>query len=47
MTTISVYDIEAKKIEQMCSDLNTTEPELIEALLEAIGDNGIDISDYV
>ena len=47
MERISVYDVEAKKIEQIAEDANTTEPEVIEALFEALKDNKISIFDYL
>ena len=39
MKTIAVYDYEAKKIDEICFKYDTTEAELIEALLENISDD--------
>ena len=47
MERVSVYDAEAKKIEQIAEDTNTTEPEVIEALFEALKDAKINIFDYL
>lgn len=47
MERISVYDAEAKKIEQIAEDANATEPEVIEAIFEALKDNNISIFDYL
>lgn len=47
MTTISIYDAEAEIIDRMSDDFNTTSAEVIEALLIALNDNGIDISEYL
>lgn len=47
MERISVYDVEAKKIDQIAEVANTTQPEVIEALFEALKDNGINILDYL
>lgn len=47
MERISVYDNEANKIQHIAEDTNTTEPEVIEALFEALKDNGINIFDYL
>ena len=47
MKNITVYDIEENKIEKLCNEYDITEAELIEALLEAIEDNNINITDYI
>ena len=47
MNTISVYDIEAERIEQLCEKKDTTEAELIEALLDAVDAGDINIDDYL
>ena len=47
MQNISVYDIEAEKIEKICEDYSTTSAELIEALVSAIEDGNIDLNDYI
>ena len=36
MTKLTVYDIEAREIEKICEDNDTTEAEVIEALMEFI-----------
>ena len=46
MQRISVYDIEAEQIEKICEERNTTEAELIEALLSAVEDGTINLEDY-
>lgn len=47
MTYIGVYDLEAKEIEKLCDEYGTTEPELIEALLDAVESGEIKISDWL
>ena len=47
MTKITVYDVEANKIEEICEDYDTTEAEVIEALIEAIEYNDIDLGDWL
>lgn len=47
MTYISVYDIEAKQIENICEEYGTTEPELIEAILTAIEEGEINLSEWL
>ena len=47
MQTITIYDIEEEKINEMCDEHDTTEAEIIEAILEAIKDNHININDYL
>lgn len=46
MTTVTVYDVEAKRIEKICDEHNTTSAELIEALLDAIDNGDVDLKDY-
>jgi len=36
MTKLMTYDIEAREIEKLCADNDTTEAEVIEALMEHI-----------
>lgn len=47
MTNISVYDTEARQIEQICDEYGTTEAELIEAMLNAIEAGEIKISEWL
>ena len=47
MTSISIYDIEAEKLENICEELDTTEAEVIEALLNAVDAGDIRIKDYI
>lgn len=47
MTNISVYDVEAKKIEQFCDEHSTTAAEVIEAMMTALEDERIKIEDYI
>ena len=47
MTSITVYDTEADKIEKICKDYDTTEAEVIEALIEAIEYENIDLGDWL
>lgn len=47
MQNISVYDVEAEKIEKICEDYGTTSAELIEVLVSAIEDGNIDLNDYI
>lgn len=47
MTRISAYDEEAKRVEDIADRNDTTECEVIRALLEAIDDNDINIEDYL
>lgn len=47
MTYISVYDIEAKQIENICEEYGTTEPELIEAIMTAIESGEINLSEWL
>ncbi len=36
MTRLTAYDVEAREIEKICEDNDTTEAEVIEALMEHI-----------
>ena len=47
MKNISIYDTEAEVIETMCDTYDVSEAELIEAILDAIKDNDIDMEDYL
>lgn len=47
MVSISVYDLEARKIEALADSKDTTPAEVIEAIFEAINDVGINIEEYL
>lgn len=47
MKSISVYDVEAKKIEKYCDEHSTTAAEVIEAMMTALEDEGIKLEDYI
>ena len=47
MKSISVYDIEADKIEKLCDEYDTTSAELIEKFIMAVEDGDIDLKDYL
>ena len=44
---IKVYDTDFETIADICEDNNVSEWEVIEAVLDAIKDMGIDITEYV
>jgi hypothetical protein len=47
MKKIEVFDIEAEDIEEIAEAQDATVAEVVEALMEAIRRNEIDISDYL
>ena len=47
MEKITVYDVEAEEINSICTEKDITEAQLIQALLEAVKDNNIDIEEYI
>ena len=47
MQSISCYDIENDRIQELCEQYATTEAELIEALIAAVDDCTIDLSEYL
>lgn len=47
MKNLNVYDIEAEDIEQIADENDVTVAEVVEALMDAVKDNGIDIGDYL
>ena len=47
MKNLNVYDIEAEDIEQIADDNDVSIAEVIEALMDAIRDNDIDIKNYL
>lgn len=47
MKNLNVYDIEAEDIEQIADENDVTIAEVVEALMDAVRDNGIDIKDYL
>lgn len=47
MTTITIYDIEAETIEAIAEENQTTEADVVDAIMFAIRSNDIDIKDYL
>lgn len=47
MKQIKVYDLDFEEIADICEDNNVDEWEVIEAMLEAIRDGEIDITEYM
>lgn len=47
MTRLSAYDEEAKRVEDIAEQNDTTECEVIRALFEALEDNNIKVEDYL
>jgi hypothetical protein len=47
MVNITVYDIEGEDIEKLTEEHDCTEAELIEAMMEAIRAEGIDLKNYL
>ena len=47
MKQIKVYDTDFEEIADICEDNNVDEWEVIEAMLEAIRDGEIDITEYM
>ena len=47
MKNLNVYDIEAEDIEQIADENDVSIAEVIEALMDAIRDNDIDIKNYL
>ena len=47
MKQITVYDLDFENIADICEDNNVDEWEVIEAMLEAIEDMEIDITEYM
>lgn len=47
MTKVTLYDIEANKIEAIAAETDNTPAEVVEAIFEALKDNGIKIEDYL
>lgn len=47
MTNVSVYDVEAEKLEQLAEEHDTSVAEVVEAIFDAINDAQINIGDYV
>ena len=47
MKSISCYDIEEQRIEELCEEYDISEPELIEALISAVDDGTVDLSQYI
>lgn len=47
MKNLNVYDIEAEDIDKIADENDVTIAEVVEALMDAMRDNGIDIKDYL
>lgn len=47
MKNLNVYDIEAEDIEQIAEENDVTIAEVIEALMDAVRNGDIDITDYL
>ena len=47
MKHIEVYDIEAEDLEQLADKYDETVAVVVEALMDAVRDNGIDLRDYL
>lgn len=47
MKSIRVYDIDFENIADICEDNNVNEYEVIEALLDVVRDNEIDITEWL
>ena len=47
MKQILIYDDTNEVIEKLVEKTDTTEAEVVQALLDAIADNGIDIENYL
>ena len=47
MKQIEVYDLDFEEIANICEDNNVDEWEVIGAMLDAIEDMGIDITEYM
>lgn len=47
MQSISCYDIEGDRIEELCDQYDITAAELIEALISAVDDGTVDLGDYL
>lgn len=47
MTRLGAYDEDAKTVEDIADRNDTTECEVIRALLEALEDNDINVEDYL
>ncbi len=47
MKNITVYDIEAEDMEKLTEELDCSEAELVEAMMEAIRAEGINLKEYI
>ena len=47
MKQIEVYDLDFEEITNICEDNNVDEWEVIEAMLDAVRDGEIDITEYM
>lgn len=46
MQSINCYDIEADEITALCDEYDLSEPELIQALIDAVREGAINIEDW-
>lgn len=47
MRSISIYDVEDKRVNELCEQFNTTPAELIEALLDAVDAEEIKLEEWL
>ena len=47
MKKLTVYDVEAERIEMLAENLDVTEAQIVEALLEMMDNTGESIEDYL
>lgn len=47
MKAINIYDIEAERIETLCEKHDISEAELMQAILDALDNNEIDLDEYI
>lgn len=47
MRTVNAYDYEADVIEQLAEQHDVTEPEIVQAMIDALRANEIDLADYL
>lgn len=47
MTRVTIYDTEAKRIEEIAEDVGVTEAEVVEAIFDIIDNKEICIEDYL
>ena len=47
MQSISCYDIENERIQELCEQYDATEAEIVEALIAAVDDGTVVLGDYI